>query len=617
MENGAKDPVCGMSVRGDTGRSALFQDRSYFFCSDFCRNTFLAAPEKYVTARRAGLAEENATRRIAYFSMEAAVDPEIPSYSGGLGVLAGDTLRSAADLRIPMVAVTLLPANGYFDQKLDERGNQQEFPVVWDPSSVARRLDVTVEVSIEGRQVRIGAWQFDIAGRTGGTVPLILLDSRVDGNAPADKELTGWLYGGDMRYRLAQEIILGIGGVRLLRALGYHQIERFHMNEGHAALLVLELLREERGTESQEWDFKHVRERCVFTTHTPVPAGHDQFPYLLVQQVLGDQWPLDVLGMLAGQDRLNMTYLALNLSNHINGVAKRHGEVSQAMFPGYGIDSITNGVHSVMWTTQSFQALFDRHIPGWRNDPASLRHAMNIPDDELWQAHVAAKGKLIQEVHRRSQVTLDGDALTIGFGRRATAYKRADLVFASLGRLRELARTIGPLQLVFAGKAHPQDQGGKDLIRHVFEAAQKLRHDVKVVYLANYDLALAKLLTAGTDLWLNTPLRPLEASGTSGMKAAHNGVPSFSIMDGWWIEGHIEGVTGWSIGNRIAADVSTEQANQQDAFELYDKLGQVILPTFYRDRKRWIEIMRHSIAFNASFFNTHRMIQQYAANAYV
>jgi starch phosphorylase len=287
------------------------------------------------------------------------------------------------------------------------------------------------------------------------------------------------------------------------------------------------------------------------------------------------------------------------------------------MFPGYAIDSITNGVHSVTWTADSFQALFDRHVRGWRNDPASLRHAMSIPHDEVWQAHIAAKEKMINEVYGRSQVTLDHDAMTIGFARRATAYKRADLIFADLERLREMARSVGPIQLVFAGKAHPQDQGGKDLIRHVFEAARQLKDCVKVVYLANYDVTLAKTLTAGVDLWLNTPLRPLEASGTSGMKAALNGVPSLSILDGWWIEGHIEGVTGWSIGNRESAAISAEQNNAEDAAELYGKLGKVVLPTFYQDRKQWIEIMRQTIAFNASFFNTHRMVQQYAANAYV
>jgi len=519
-------------------------------------------------------------------------------------------------LRLPVVAVTLLTAKGYFDQGLDEWGNQQESPVSWNPASFAHKLPVTVAISIEGRSVRVGAWQYDIIGATGFAIPLLLLDTQEEGNVAADRELTAYLYGGDQRYRLAQEIILGIAGVRMLRALGYGQVERYHMNEGHAALLVLELLRERGRQEPPRWDFNGVREQCVFTTHTPVPAGHDQFPYDLVQQVLGDYLPLDVVRMLGGTERLNMTYLALNLSNHINGVAKKHGEVSQAMFPGYSIDSITNGVHSVTWTAKSFQGLFDRHIPVWRNDPASLRHAMSISREEVWQAHIAAKDSLIDAVGRSTQLALDRDVLTIGFARRATEYKRADLIFTDLDRLRDIARSAGPVQLVFAGKAHPKDHGGKELIRRVFEAARKLKDVVNVVYLANYDLSLAKVLTAGSDLWLNTPLRPLEASGTSGMKAAHNGVPSLSILDGWWIEGHIEGVTGWSIGARDNS-VSTEQTSVEDAADLYQKLSTVILPTFYGDRNRWVDIMRQVIAFNASFFNTHRMIQQYAANAYV
>jgi starch phosphorylase len=451
---------------------------------------------------------------------------------------------------------------------------------------------------------------------TGFRVPLFLLDTDLPENTPADRELTAWLYGGDDRYRLCQEVVLGIGGVRLLRALGYTRLERFHMNEGHAALLTLELLREKSPRAPAEWDFHAVREQCLFTTHTPVPAGHDQFPYDLVRRVLGEPVPADVLGMLGGADRLNMTRLGLDLSGHLNGVARKHAEVSQGMFPGYPIDSVTNGVHSRTWTCASFRELFDRHIPGWVNDPSSLRHAVNIPRAEVWEAHQRAKARLLDEVRRRTQTALDRDALTIGFARRATPYKRADLVLRDVEQLAQTAATAGPVQLVFAGKAHPRDEGGKELIRRVFDAARRLRDRVGVVYLENYDVELGLALTAGVDVWLNTPLRPLEASGTSGMKAAHNGVPSFSVLDGWWVEGHIEGVTGWSIGSSSGAPAG-DTADEADARELYQKLRTVIVPLFYHDRERWIDIMRQTIAFNASFFNTHRMVQQYAANAYV
>jgi starch phosphorylase len=618
MPSAIKDPVCGMPVRVEEALAISYRGHSFYFCSELCKQAFLAHPEQYSGETRVRASDEIDTRRrIAYFSMEVAADPRMPTYSGGLGILAGDTLKSCADLKIPLVAVSLLYSKGYFDQKLDEWGNQQEFPVAWEPSRFVRLLPITVRVPIENRSVVVRAWQYDITGYTGYSVPLILLDTNVDENAPPDRGLTAFLYGGDERYRLAQEIILGMGGVRMLRALGYNQLERFHMNEGHASLLVLELLRERRGQGAEEWDFHGVRSRCVFTTHTPVPAGHDQFSYDLVKGVLGETIPVEMVQMLGGKNRLNMTLLALNLSRYVNGVAKRHGEVSQEMFPGYSIDSITNGVHSFTWTCDSFKKLYDRHIAGWVNDPFSLRYAVSIPKGEIWDAHVEAKGRLIDEVHRRTGMSLKPDMLTIGFARRATLYKRADLVFSDPGQLMEIASTVGPIQLVFAGKSHPKDDPGKDLIRRVFHFARQLKDQIPIAYLENYDMELGKLLTSGVDLWLNTPLRPLEASGTSGMKAAHNGVPSFSTLDGWWIEGHIEGVTGWSIGPGPQDLHRQDAANEQDARELYHKLRTVIAPMFYRDRDRWIDIMRQAIAFNASFFNTHRMVQQYAANAYV
>ncbi|HWQ70591.1 MAG TPA: alpha-glucan family phosphorylase, partial [Patescibacteria group bacterium] len=538
-------------------------------------------------------------------------------YSGGLGVLAGDTLRSCADLTIPIVAVSLLYAKGYFDQKLDEWGNQQELPVAWEPSRYLRLLPVTVRVPIENRSVVVRAWQYDITGYTGYSVPLILLDTNVDENAQPDRDLTASLYGGDERYRLAQEVILGMGGVRMLRALGYTQLQRFHLNEGHASLLVLELLREQRGQATEGWDFDSVRSRCVFTTHTPVPAGHDQFSYDLVKSVLGEPVPLELMQMLGGGERLNMTLLALNLSQYVNGVAKKHGEVSQEMFPGYSIDSITNGVHSFTWTCDSFKKLYDRYIAGWANDSFSLRYAISIPKSEIWEAHVEAKARLIDEVHRRTGMSLKSDVLTIGFARRATLYKRTDLVLSDPDQLMQIAGAVGPIQLLFAGKSHPKDEPGKDLIRRVFHFARQLKDQISIAYLENYDMELGRLLTSGVDLWLNTPLRPLEASGTSGMKAAHNGVPSFSILDGWWIEGYIEGVTGWSIGPDPMNRADSDSVDGRDAQELYRKLRTVIVPMFYQDRDRWIDIMRQTIAFNASFFNTHRMVQQYTAQAYV
>jgi starch phosphorylase len=608
-----KDPVCGMMVPVNGELIVLHQGQPFRFCSELCKTAFLKAPEKYLAGHAAGAHRNHETRRIAYFSMEVALASDMPTYSGGLGVLAGDTLRSCADLKLPLVAVSLLYRQGYFLQVLDDWGNQSERSVQWDPTHFARLLPGTVQVALEGRAVLIRVWQSDIAGTSGHLVPLFLLDTDVEGNDPNDRSLTGWLYGGDERYRLKQEIVLGLGGIRMLRALGYTEIERFHMNEGHAALLTLELLRQRR-TEDVEWDFNGVRDQCIFTTHTPVPVGHDQFSYDLVKQVLGEAVPFDLLHMLAGQDRLNMTLLALNMSAYVNGVAKRHGQISQEMFPGYTIDSITNGIHSVTWTAPSFQELYDRHMPGWRTDPFSLRYAVGIPNSEIQAAHDIAKGRLLEEVTRRTRMSFDPALLTIGFARRATLYKRADLIFADIDRLVEIAKRSGGLQFIFAGKAHPKDVPGKDMIRRVVSVAKQLHPHMRIVYLENYDVALAQLLTAGVDLWLNTPQRPLEASGTSGMKAAHNGVPSFSVLDGWWIEGHIEGVTGWSIG---PGPVEPGVDSIHEARELYQKLETTIMPLYYHSHERWLDVMRQTITFNASFFNTRRMVQQYAASAYL
>ena len=558
---------------------------------------------------------------VAYFSMEIGLDSNMPTYAGGLGVLAGDTIRSAADLEIPMVAVTLLHRRGYFYQRLDEQGWQHEEPVAWPINDFCKPVDQRVAVEIEGRTVHVGAWQFQVRGESGSEVSVYLLDTDLPENQPLDRTLTDTLYGGDDSYRLCQEVVLGLGGFRLLRALGYGHIRRFHMNEGHAALLVLALLEEKLASRVHEDTvpadlIDAVREQCVFTTHTPVPAGHDQFPSDLAHRVLGDRrcgW----LQACGHDHSLNMTQLALRGSRFVNGVAMKHGEVSQSLFPGYPIHSITNGVHAVTWAAPSFQTLYDQHLPDWRHDQLSLRYAINIPMQDIWNAHTEAKRTLVDYVNRETNVGFDRDVLTIGFARRAAAYKRGTLIFHDVERLRKMAKQAGPLQIVFSGKAHPHDQDGKTLIHRIHELRDTLRGNIRVAYLTNYDMTLAKLLCAGVDLWLNTPLPPMEASGTSGMKAAVNGVPSLSVLDGWWIEGHVEAVTGWSIGDRI--DTCLEPNGGMDvchAAALYDKLEQKVLPCFYKDRERFLEIMRQSIALNGGFFNTQRMMAQYLHNAY-
>jgi starch phosphorylase len=588
----------------------------------------------------------NSTKRfVAYFSMEIALENAMPSYSGGLGVLAGDTIRAAADLRLPMVAVSLLYRKGFFTQRLAEDGSQSEDPVEWRVEDFLTEEPARATVPLENRRVELRCWRYSAMGVRGFDVPIYFLDADLPSNSEADRTLTGALYGGDPYYRLCQEVLLGIGGVRMLRALGYNELTRYHMNEGHAALLTLELLGEEARkagrTSIRGGDIEKVRGKCVFTTHTPVPAGHDRFPMEFVTRVfpagtefldLKDASSADLMKRVLQADEnfsglqeaarrgasLNMTQLALSLSTYVNGVAKQHGETSRQMFPEVPIEAITNGVHAGTWTSPSFRQLFDRYIPSWKEDNYSLRGALGLPAEEVWAAHLFAKHDLLEVVRQKTGLKFDPEAFTIGFARRATGYKRADLLISDLDRLRQIAKSAGQFQIIYAGKAHPNDGGGKDIIRRIFKAKKALRKTIPVVFLDDYNLDLGGKITSGVDLWLNTPQFPLEASGTSGMKAALNGVPSLSILDGWWVEGHIEGVTGWSIGeSRRAAGGSAPTDNQAEAESLYSKLESVILPLYYNERAKFLEVMQHAIAINGSFFNTQRMVQQYITDAYL
>ncbi|MCX8149904.1 MAG: alpha-glucan family phosphorylase [Candidatus Bathyarchaeota archaeon] len=549
-------------------------------------------------------------QKIAYFSMEVGLVNEIPTYAGGLGILAGDTIRSSADLRIPLVAVTLVSKKGFFRQELTPKGEQIEHSQDWDPSKYMRLLPHEVSVHIQGREVKVKAWLYTLKSVTGGVVPVLFLDTDVEGNTAEDREITFYLYGGDQKYRVKQEVVLGIGGVRLLDALGF-KIRKYHINEGHASFLALELLHK------YAMDVEKVRELCVFTTHTPVESGHDKFSYELVREILDGTTDMSALKRFGGADHLNMTLLALNLSNYVNGVAERHREVSSRMFAGYEIHAITNGIHSYMWTGESYRKLYDKYLPGWANEPELLaRVADGIPNEEIWQAHKEQKVRLIDYVNEWTKAGLSYDVFTLGFARRATEYKRARLLFSDIGRLKKINKK-GKFQLIFAGKAHPRDLQGKKLIEDLFGYANQLKPDIKMVYLENYDIAMATKLVSGVDVWLNTPLKPLEASGTSGMKAAHNGVLNFSVLDGWWLEGWIEGVTGWSIGPPPEEGLDSQETYQKELEDLYNKLEYVIIPMFYNRRDDWVRMMKKSIGKVAYYFNSHRMMRRYVTEAYL
>ena len=553
-----------------------------------------------------------AARRIAYFSMEIALSSALPTYSGGLGILAGDTLRSAADTAAPMVAVSLVHRRGYFRQHLDEVGQQTESDVTWSPETTLPSAQKIVSIAMQGRDVSVCAWRFDVVGTAGHVIPVFLLDTDVEGNDPYDRRLTDHLYGGDTYYRLCQETILGLGGVALLRALGVTP-DVYHMNEGHAALLGIGLLEErlaglplERATEE---DVAAIAKRCVFTTHTPVPAGHDQFGQDQMYSVLGHERgsTIERFGCLHN-GLLNMTYLALRFSRYVNGVSMQHGKVSQQMFPDYHVHSITNGVHAATWMSEPLQALLDADIPEWRHDNHYFRSVYGVPPAKIANCHEISKQRLFAEVARRTGQQFNPKMLTLGFARRVATYKRASLLLHDPKRLARLAKKIGGLQILFAGKAHPADLAGKGLIHDVFESAASLKASgIRILYLENYDWDLAALLTQGVDVWVNTPRRPYEASGTSGMKAALNGVPSLSVLDGWWIEGCAEDLTGWAID-----DAEDEEG---EACSLYDKLENKIAPLYARPNA-WARMQQHCIGINGTFFNTHRMLSQYFLNAY-
>ena len=554
--------------------------------------------------------------RIAYFSMEIAMRPEMHTYAGGLGVLAGDTARSCADLELQVVFVTLVSRAGYFRQRIDPERGQLEEADWWEPAKWCVALDAMVAVPIEGRPVWIRPWLFLHECPRGNRVPVLLLDTDLDQNASEDRTLTNHLYGGDDVYRLKQEIVLGIGGSRLLRALGF-EIRTYHLNEGHAALLILDLMERYR-LRAQDikpgrppYDIAAIREHCVFTTHTPIEAGHDRFPYELFERLLAGFVSVEDLKQVGGNDRFNMTQLALTFSGYINGVARRHAETTKQMFPGYRIHAVTNGVHVGTWAHEAFREFYQSLCPQWAHEPELLVRALHWSEDEIWRCHLAAKADLVRHVAQISGEKLDPKAPILGFARRMTGYKRPMLLFSDLDWLTKIA-SLHPFQIVMAGKAHPRDVEGKESIRLIQKIIRQLRGKVTCVFLPNYNMEIARDLVAGADVWLNTPLPPLEASGTSGMKAALNGVLNLSVMDGWWVEACIENVTGWSIG--LDRDSGSDEHHGES---LHEKLAGTVLPLYYKEPERWRWMMKQAIGNIACYFNSQRMMRRYATEAYL
>jgi glycogen phosphorylase len=601
---------------------------------------------------------------IAYFSSEFGLHETLPIYAGGLGVLSGDHLKGASDLGLPMVAVGFLYTQGYFSQKITEDGWQEarnvrlkfeDMPILVINDQEGNPLTVCIE--LPGRDVQARIWQIQV-----GRIPLYLLDTDIEGNSQSDRELTARLYSSDLDLRISQEIIIGIGGVRALRALGYNP-SVWHMNEGHSAFLGLERARElVAAGHSFEDAVNLIRAATTFTTHTCVPAGNDEFPLWLVDKYFTQLWPqlnltrdqfIEIARVKQswGGEAFSMPVLALRLSEHHNGVSELHGHVARRMWhylwpereiSEVPIEYITNGVHTGTWLARRLRHLYDRYSGSdWMehiDDPEMWEHIEDIPDLELWTVRRHLKRKLVAYMRDRTReqwiytgvhpvqiiaagALLDPYMLTIGFARRFATYKRANLVLSDLNRLISIInRPNMPVQIIFAGKAHPSDEPGKLLIQQVYRAVKKAENGGRLVFLEDYDMNLARYLVQGVDVWLNTPRRPYEASGTSGQKAALNGVLNFSVLDGWWREGY-NGNNGWAIGTD--EDYSDpQQQDLADANSLYDILENQIVPLYYEERSAdglpgdWIAMMKASLKTLSPQFSIHRMMKEYTNRMY-
>jgi starch phosphorylase len=641
--------------------NAVANERSFLEQYDQVLATF----DAYLAAEQTWFAGEHVDlvrRPIAYFSSEYGLHESLPIYAGGLGVLSGDHLKQASDLGLPMVGVGFLYTRGYFRQRISEDGWQEALYELLDFNNLPVRpvtgrdgTPLTVSVNLPGRDVAARLWQVRL-----GRLSLYLLDSNVEGNAEADRELTSRLYTSELEQRLSQEIVLGIGGVRALRALGYNPTA-WHLNEGHSAFALLERAREyvAAGRTFAEAS-QRVRETTLFTTHTPVPAGNDEFPLWVVEKFFSSYW--GELGLerdsfldqgrnrQAWGESFSMPVLALRLSSRANAVSELHGHVARRMWHALWPDRdesqvpithITNGIHSATWLARQMGALFDRHLPeGWRervDDPLVWEAVRRIPDSELWAVRKHLKRKLVAYIRERTRrlwltdhvhpvqalaagALLDPYALTIGFARRFATYKRANLILSDFDRLlRLLNRPNTPVQIIFAGKAHPADEPAKRLLQEVYRLAKRAECGGRLVFLEDYDLNLARYLVQGVDVWLNTPLPRQEASGTSGQKAALNGGLNLSVLDGWWREGY-NGRNGWAIGEDGLT--APEAPPTAEAAALYELLENEIVPLYYKRSAdnvpgEWVARIKESIRTLAPHFSTQRMLKDYLRELYL
>lgn len=555
---------------------------------------------------------------IAYFVMECGLDSRVPTYSGGLGILAGDTLQSFADLDVPAVGITLLWKNGFTSQKLSPDGLQFDDTQEWDIEKYMHPVGTKVTIPIEDKDVTVGAYKYTVESTTGNNeIDTYFLTTDVPENDEETRKICERLYMGKGSSRLKQEIVLGIGGYEFLKAMNYKPF-LYHINESHSAFLIAGLMKDLQ-------DLNRVKSRVVFTTHTPVPAAFDRFEMKTVKSIIGRYVGEDLIcriyrEKLNDNDDLNLSWLAMKNAKNVVAVSRKHKYVSEAIFQGHSIKYVTNGVHHVKWASPHHKLLYSKYINGWEEDPNLLRIASDIPDNEFAQAHTLAKESLIEMINSETNASfLPGD-FTIAMSKRVTHYKRNNLILLNPDKLIEIAESKGNIQIIFAGKAHPYDNDGKNIIKSIHNTANYMAsktNKVKITFLENFNIFKANMIVSGVDLWLNNPTRPLEASGTSGMKASLNGVPNFSVLDGWWMEGCMEGINGWGIGPRVAWQDLSYSIDTQDLNDIYGKLEYNILDLYYKRYSEYLKIMKMAVATVAPHFNTHRMVSEYVTDLYL
>ena len=555
---------------------------------------------------------------IAYFVMECAVDSRIPTYSGGLGILAGDTLQSFADLEVPAVCITLLWKNGFTNQKLSNDGTQLDSVQEWDVERYMQPTNIKIKMPLGDKDITITAYKYTIESTKGDNeIEAYFLTPDVPENDPETRKICDRLYIEGGLTRLKQEIILGIGGYEMLKAIKYKPF-LYHINESHSAFLIASLMKDMN-------DLNRVKSRVVFTTHTPVPAAFDKFAMKDVAGMLGRYCDKQVLydiyqEKLEDNDELNLSWLAIKNAKNVVAVSRKHKFVSEQIFEGYRLKYVTNGIHHIKWASAHHKMLYAKYIKGWEEDPDLLRDVACIPDNEFAQAHILSKETLVEMVNSESDASFIPENFTIAMAKRITHYKRNNLILSNPNKLIEIAENKGNIQIIFAGKAHPADPDGLAMIKSIHNASQYIASKtkkIKIAFLENYNIHKADIILAGVDLWLNNPVRPLEASGTSGMKASLNGVPNFSVLDGWWLEACMEGINGWGIGPRPAWTDLSYSDDVQDLNDIYGKLEFNILDLYYKNFSDYLKIMKMAVSTIAPHFNTHRMVSEYVTDLYL